>query len=308
MTPVLAPPKGPETAPVQAPPARAEAVLNARDGLVGGAGERKLCPLCPHHCRLAEGGVGLCRARGGPGGADCLNYGEIASLALDPIEKKPLKRFRPGGMVLSVGSFGCNLRCPFCQNHEIAMASRGDGRRADPKELADMAASLKSRGNIGLAYTYNEPLVGHEFVRDCAAEVRARGMKNVLVTNGCFRLAPLEGLIPLIDAANVDLKGFTQSYYDWVGGDFETVKRFIARLAGACHVEVTTLVVPGKNDRAEEIGALAAWLSGLGDIPLHLSRCFPRHRFGGGPTPPDTLDRLADAARAHLRHVYLGNV
>ena len=273
-----------------------------------GSRERKPCPICPHHCNLSEGGIGLCHARGGVGGKDCLNYGDITSIALDPIDKKPLKRFHPGSTVLSVGSFGCNLRCPFCQNHEIATASRRGGQKASPKELADLAASMKARGNIGLAYTYNEPLVGHEFVRDCAAEIRMLGMKNVLVTNGSFCLEPLEGLIPLIDATNVDLKGFTQSYYDWVGGDLETVKRFIARLAGTCHVEVTTLVVPGKNDRAEEIDALAAWLSGLGDIPLHLSRCFPRHRFEGEPTPPDTLYKLADAARAHLKHVYLGNI
>lgn len=307
MTPVLTPTKNPAVAqatPVQIPAQGAEEAEARADGVR----ERKPCPVCPHHCNLAESGTGLCRARGGVGGKDCLNYGDITTISLDPVEKKPLKRFHPGGMVLSVGSFGCNLRCPFCQNHEIAMASHGGGRKASPAELADLAASLKARGNIGLAYTYNEPLVGHEFVRDCAMEVRARGMKNVLVTNGCFCLEPLEGLIPLIDAANVDLKGFTQGYYDWVGGDLETVKRFIARLAGTCHVEVTTLVVPGRNDRVEEIDALAGWLAGLGDIPLHLSRCFPRYRFEGEPTPPDTLHKLADVAKAHLTHVYLGNI
>lgn len=273
-----------------------------------GAPGKAPCPVCPHHCKLAEGNVGLCRARGGQGGKNCLNYGEISSLALDPIEKKPLKRFHPGGAVLSIGSFGCNLRCPFCQNHELSMASPGGGRRMTPQELADLAVSLKPRGNIGLAYTYNEPLVGWEFVRDCAREIRARGMKNVLVTNGSFCVEPMEELIPLIDAANVDLKGFTQGYYDWVGGDFEAVKRFIAYLAGTCHVEVTTLVVPGRNDGVQEIDALAAWLSTLGDIPLHLSRCFPRYRFDAPPTPSSMLYRLADAARAHLKHVYLGNI
>ena len=302
MTSVMTPPKNLETAQAND---RLGVEADARDDR---ARERKPCPVCPHHCNLAAGGTGLCRARGGLGGKDCLNYGDITSISLDQVEKKPLRRFHPGGMVLSVGGFGCNLKCPFCQNHEIAMASRGGGGKASPRELADLAASLKPRGNIGLAYTYNEPLGGFEFVRDCATEVRARGMKNVLVTNGCFCLEPLEELIPLIDAANVDLKGFTQSYYDWVGGDLETVKRFIARLAGTCHVEVTTLVVSGKNDRAEGIGALAEWLAGLGEIPLHLSRCFPRHRFEGEPTPPDTLYKLADAAKAHLRHVYLGNI
>lgn len=308
MTSVSAPPKNPEKPQAPAPFPVPEEAAQAADARVGGEPQRKPCPVCPHHCSLAEGGIGLCRARGGLGGKNCLNYGDVTSISLDPIEKKPLRRFHPGGMVLSVGSFGCNLRCAFCQNHEISMASRGVGRKASPKELVALAASLKSRGNIGLAYTYNEPLVGYEFVRDCAAEVRARGMKNVLVTNGCFCLTPLEGLIPLIDAANVDLKGFTRGFYDWVGGDLETVKRFIARLAKTCHMEVTTLVVPGRNDRAEEIDALAAWLAELGDIPLHLSRCFPRYRFEGEPTPPDTLRKLADVARTHLKHVYLGNL
>ncbi len=292
MTPVLTPTKDPATAQARA----------------GGTPERKPCPVCPHHCNLAEGGTGLCRARGGEGGKNCLNYGDIASLSLDPIEKKPLKRFQPGGMVLSVGSFGCNLRCPFCQNHEISMTSPGGRQKASPKELANLAASLQSKGNIGLAYTYNEPLVGYEFVRDCAKEIRARGMQNVLVTNGSFCLEPLEELIPLIDAANVDLKGFTQEFYGWVGGDLETVKRFIARLAGTCHVEVTTLIVPGRNDGEEEMDRLSSWLSGLGDIPLHLSRCFPRYHFDAAPTPADKLYALADIARTHLKYVYLGNI
>ena len=273
-----------------------------------GALEKARCPVCPHHCALSKGGVGFCRARGGEGGKDCLNYGEISSLSLDPIEKKPLKRFMPGSMVLSVGSFGCNLRCPFCQNCEISMKGPGGGQKATPKELANLAQSLKPKGNIGLAYTYNEPLVGYEFVRDCAKEIRSIGMKNVLVTNGCFCLEPLEELIPLIDAANVDLKGFTQDFYDWVKGDLETVKKFIARLSETCHVEVTTLIVPGKNDSVEEIDRLSAWLSTLGDIPLHLSRCFPRYRFDAAPTPADTLRGLANVARTHLTHVYLGNL
>jgi pyruvate formate lyase activating enzyme len=275
---------------------------------LGGAPKAKTCPVCHRHCRIPEGGTGFCRARGGIGGKDCLNYGDISSMALDPIEKKPLQRFHPGSMVLSVGSYGCNLRCPFCQNHDISMAAQGGGRKVSPTELANLAESLKIKGNIGLAYTYNEPLVGFEFVRDCAKEIRARGMLNVLVTSGSFCLEPLTELIGLIDAANVDLKGFTQGYYDWVGGNLELVKRFIARLVETCHVEVTTLVVPGRNDSVEEIDRLASWLSSLGDIPLHLSRCFPRYHFGEPPTPADTLYKLADTARAHLNHVYLGNI
>ncbi len=170
------------------------------------------CELCFHHCQLEEGQTGLCRARGNRSGTIIpLNYGKLTSLALDPIEKKPLRRFHPGSRILSVGSFGCNLRCPFCQNHEISMAGDGEVQTAEisPEQLADQAVELQNRGNIGVAYTYNEPLVGYEYVRDCAALLHERGMVNVLVTNGTIEDAPLRSLLPLIDAANIDLKGFT---------------------------------------------------------------------------------------------------
>ena len=170
------------------------------------------CELCFHQCKLDEGQTGLCRARGCRDGRVVpLNYGKLTSLALDPIEKKPLRRFRPGSFILSVGSFGCNLRCPFCQNHEISMASEGELYTDwfSPEQLADKAAKLVPRGNIGVAYTYNEPLVGYEYVRDCAALIHERGLVNVLVTNGMIEEAPWRSLLPFIDAANIDLKGFT---------------------------------------------------------------------------------------------------
>ena len=196
--------------------------------------------MCPRHCRLAEGETGFCRARRAEGGrVVAANYGFVTSLALDPIEKKPLAFFRPGSQVLSVGSFGCNLRCPFCQNDAISQCGAdeaqarglGLGRRATPRELARLAARLRDeRGNIGLAYTYNEPLVGWEFVRDCAREIRRRGMCNVLVSNGCAEPAVVDALAPLIDAANIDLKGPGQDYYDWVGGSFDATLRTISTL------------------------------------------------------------------------------
>ena len=180
-----------------------------------------------------------------------LNYGRVTSAALDPIEKKPLARFYPGSMILSVGSFGCILNCPFCQNYEIAGAGEDfPSESVTPHRLAELAEGLKTRGNIGLAYTYNEPLVGWEFVRDCAIEIRARGMKNVLVTNGTAEPEIQRELLPLIDAYNIDLKGVTEEWYKKLGGDLETVKRFIAAAAGAAHVELTTLIVPGENDGA----------------------------------------------------------
>ena len=270
------------------------------------------CELCFHHCKLDEGQTGLCRARGCRNGIVVpLNYGKLTSLALDPIEKKPLRRFHPGSLILSVGSFGCNLRCPFCQNHEISMASEGELHTVlfSPEQLADKAAELVPQGNIGVAYTYNEPLVGYEYVRDLAALVRERGLVNVLVTNGTVEEAPWRALLPFIDAANIDLKGFTTAWYKKLGGDLDTVKRSIALAAEQCHTEVTTLLVPGENDSVDEIRELARWLAGVNpDIPLHLSRFFPRHQMTD--RPPESVERiyrLADEARAYLTYVYTGN-
>ena len=269
------------------------------------------CDICFHHCELDEGRTGLCRARANRGRQIVpLNYGRLTSLALDPIEKKPLRRFHPGGLVLSLGSFGCNLRCPFCQNAEISMAgAEFPARDYSPEALVQLALALRPRGNLGLAYTYNEPLVGYEFVRDCAALVREAGMFNVLVTNGTIEEAPWRALLPLIDAVNIDLKGFTEAWYRRLGGDLETVKRSIALAAEACHLEVTTLVVPGCNDGEDELRALSGWLASLSpDIPLHISRFFPRHRMNDlRPTPVDTVYRLAAVARERLRYVYTGN-
>lgn len=273
----------------------------------------KRCQLCFHRCALEEGQRGICRARVCRGGRIVEeNYGRITSLALDPIEKKPLRHFYPGSFILSVGSYGCNLRCPFCQNDSIAM-SDGSGlaaRRAEPVRLAELAGELRARGNIGLAYTYNEPTVSYDFVVDCARLIHERQMKNVLVTNGSLLSEPLRGLLPLIDAMNVDLKGFTEAYYRWLGGDLETVKNFIRRAVEfGCHVEVTTLVVHGKNDGDDEVERLAAWLASLDrDLPLHLSRFFPRYKVQDRPpTPVARIYRLAELARRHLTYVYEGN-
>ncbi len=256
-----------------------------------------VCGTCPRHCRLAEGAVGFCRARKAQGGRIVsANYGLATSLALDPIEKKPLSFFHPGSYILSIGSFGCNLRCPFCQNDSISQ--RGEGgvptEHITPTQLADVALRLRDeRGNIGVAYTYNEPLVGWEFVRDAAREVRARGLVNVIVSNGCAEAAVIDELAPLIDAANIDLKGPSQEYYDWLGGDFNAACRTIRTLhARGCHVEVTTLVVPGKNDREEDMGDSPSRHAVLSAFPddghaadVRNGRPAPRRRR---PPPPQT--------------------
>ncbi len=178
-----------------------------------------------------------------------------------------------------------------------------------PEALADKALELRRRGNIGVAYTYNEPLIGYEYVRDCAALVHERGMVNVLVTNGTIEEAPWRVLLPLIDAVNIDLKGFTPEWYRRLGGDLETVKRSIVLAAEQCRVEVTTLLVPGENDSVEEVRALAQWLASVDpEIPLHLSRFFPRYQMiNQPPTPVERVYRLADEAREYLSFVYTGN-
>lgn len=270
------------------------------------------CELCFHHCELAEGQTGFCRTRFCRDGAVVpLNYGKITSLALDPIEKKPLRRFRPRSLILSVGSFGCNLHCPFCQNHEISMAGDGTIQTVDmsPEQLADKAAELVPRGNIGVAYTYNEPLVGYEYVRNCAAAVHDRGMVNVLVSNGTIEKQPWQELLPYLDAANIDLKGFTPEWYRRLGGDLDTAKRSIALAAERCHVEVTTLLVPGENDSVDEVRALAQWLASVSpDIPLHLSRFFPQYQMQDRPpTSVERVYQLAEEARNWLAYVYTGN-
>lgn len=277
---------------------------------------KTVCQVCMHHCALEPGQTGLCRARKNEGGEIvCANYGQITSLALDPIEKKPLNDFHPGSMILSVGSFGCNLRCPFCQNHEISMTDGTglDAEQISPGELADLALIWKEQkraGNIGVAYTYNEPLVGWEFVRDTAQLVREYGMVNVLVSNGTASLTVLESLLPYIDAMNIDLKGFREEYYQKLGGDLKTVKAFIARAQESCHVELTTLIVPGENDAPEDMEAQAKWIAGLRPtIPLHITRFFPRYRMRDREaTDAEQLYRLAGIAEKYLEKVYVGNV
>ncbi len=274
---------------------------------------RVLCEICPHGCDIEEGHTGFCGARGNVAcRVTAVNYGRVTSIALDPIEKKPLHRFMPGSTILSVGSFGCNLRCPFCQNCDISMADGNTAETSDmtPEQLVDKALELRPRGNIGIAYTYNEPLIGYEFVYDCAALAHKHGLKNVLVTNGYICEKPLLDILPFIDAMNIDLKGFTEAFYKKISGDLETVKRTIALSAISCHVEVTTLILPGENDSEDEIAALSGWLGSVSsDIPLHLSRFFPRYEYKDrSPTPPETLYTLRDIALKHLKYVYLGNI
>lgn len=276
--------------------------------------EASVCPVCPHACRLSPGQTGLCRARYNKDGRVIpVSFGTLTAIALDPVEKKPLAGFMPGKKVLSVGGFGCNMRCSFCQNHDISQAGRDELSRTEtmsPAELCDLAKELSlTEDNIGVAYTYNEPLISYEYVLESAKLVHDAGLKNVLVTNGNISRQVLEEVLPYIDAMNIDLKVFSDTGYRALGGDFETVRSFIQTAAASCHVEITTLVVPGLSDSEEDMEKEASWIASLDPgIILHITRYFPRYKMKAPPTDVKLIYRLTDIAGSYLDHVFPGNV
>lgn len=278
-----------------------------------------VCSTCFRHCDLEEGMSGACRARiCRDGVVTASGYGEVTAISLDPIEKKPLARFFPGSMVLSVGFLGCNFNCPFCQNYDISYAGKDksleipDTTYIPPERLTEMALGLRDRGNIGLAFTYNEPLTSWEYVRDAGRLSHEAGMKNVLVSNGSASLEVLEEVLPYIDAMNIDLKTFNPDIYsNMLGGSLEAVKAFIGRACKDSHMEITTLVVPGISDSEDMIRDMASWIASLPggkDITYHLTRFFPRYKMDDvRATDVDLIYHLADIAGEYLDHVYTGN-
>ncbi len=273
---------------------------------------RVVCYLCPHHCRLGEGQLGICQARQNlQGKLYSLNYGQVSSISLDPIEKKPLRRFQPGSSILSVGSFGCNFRCSYCQNWSISQ-QKPDTRKISPEELVDLAQQYKNSHPdcIGIAYTYSEPVIWYEYVLDSSRAVKQYGLSNVLVTNGYLEKEPLQELLPYIDAINLDIKSYADDFYRQLcGASLSPVLENARLMAEYCHLEVTTLLIPGKNDTAEEIGALAKFLAEIRpDIPLHLTRYFPNYKMDLPPTPRHSMNQALHEARQYLTHIYLGNV
>lgn len=242
-----------------------------------------------------------------------LYYGVLSSLALDPIEKKPLARFHPGTVILSAGSYGCNMKCPFCQNYSIARVPGGipeEVERIFPEQLLEVALRHRPYGNIGIAFTYNEPIVNFEYVLDCAKLFRAEGLEVVLVTNGQINPEPLDELLPYVTAFNIDLKSFSAEGYRSLGGDLESTLRTIRRAAEEdTHLEITTLVVPGLSDSEEDMEEQASFIAELDpEIPLHLSRYFPAYQSHVPATDVASLRRLKLIADKYLNHVYLGNI
>jgi len=275
-----------------------------------------VCGVCYRHCVIKEGEYGFCGVRTTKDGKVVpANYGQITSMALDPIEKKPLNRFYPGSFIVSVGSYGCNLRCPFCQNYEISWGDEVDlvkkeAEYVSPGELARIAKEQVKNKNIGVAFTYNEPLIAYEYVIDTAKLLKEEGLKTVLVTNGMADISTVKELFEYVDAMNIDLKGFTDNYYsDLLKGDRQMVMDFIKEAVKHCHVELTTLIIPGENDSEDEIDKLSLWISELDpEIPLHISRFFPRfHMTDRDATSVEKIYRLKEVANRHLKYVYTGN-
>lgn len=274
-------------------------------------GNKLECLLCPHFCKLSVGQSGICGARKNTGkGIELLTYGVISGYSLDPIEKKPLYHFFPGKKILSVGSYGCNMRCDFCQNFNISQnLPHSFKQRLTPEEIVQSA--LEETDNSGVAFTYNEPVIWFEYMRDTAVLAKEAGMHTAMVSNGYVNSGPLNEIAEFIDAFNIDLKAFNNDFYrKLTGANLEPVKNTLKQIIKAGrHLEITTLIIPGMNDTDKEMSFQADWIAGeLGkDVPLHLSRYFPMYKRDDPSTSPESLSRLYETASRKLNHVYLGN-
>jgi pyruvate formate lyase activating enzyme len=266
------------------------------------------CCLCPAFCLLTDGKIGICGSRFNRNGELVTdNFGELVSACYDPIEKKPLYHFHPGAVIFSTGANGCNFHCDNCQNWEISQA-KVPTRYVSPEALVKLA---KRNGSIGVAYTYTEPLIWFEYIREAGRLIKKAGMYNVLVTNGYINPEPLMDLLPLIDAANVDLKGMREEFYRKVcKGKMKPVLDNINQFYKAgVHLEVTNLVIPGLNDSDDDFQKLSDFIAGISSqIPLHFSAYFPRFKMNNPPTSTAGLLRAFEIASKKLDFVYLGNV
>ncbi|MDC7227134.1 MAG: AmmeMemoRadiSam system radical SAM enzyme [Spirochaetales bacterium] len=268
------------------------------------------CFLCPNNCKIEDGYFGVCGVRGAVDGRFNLPYnGLISAISTDPVEKKPLYHFHPGKTIFSIGFFGCSLSCPFCQNYRISkeFPAPSDAEPKSPSQIVD--AALKS-GSFGIAYTYSEPLIHYEWLLECLKTARTAGLKNILVTNGYINPEPASELITYIDAVNIDLKSFSEDFYqDVLKGRLQPVKDFITLASKHTHTEITTLVIPDKNDSEEELEQAAGFIAGLGkSIPWHLSAYYPSYKYNQRPTAPEQLISLAEKVSKQLNFVYTGNI
>jgi pyruvate formate lyase activating enzyme len=269
------------------------------------------CILCPHYCKISTGKTGICGVRKNTGEKiDLTTYGVLSGYALDPVEKKPLYHFFPGHNILSIGSFGCNMRCDFCQNYHISQ--RVPDELTNGKRISEIIGdALSAEKNIGIAFTYNEPIISFEYMRDVAQLAKTKGLSTVMVSNGYVNEAPLKEILEFIDAFNIDLKAFNNSFYKKLtGADIEPVKNSLKQISrSGRHLEVTTLVIPQLNDDEKEMKLQTRWIANeLGRfIPFHLSGYFPTYKRNTPPTSEESLKRLFDIASENLDYVYMGN-
>ena len=272
------------------------------------------CQLCPHHCKIANGKAGICQSRRNKGGVLVSDvYGKPCSLAIDPIEKKPLYHFHPGTTCLSIACTGCNFHCLNCQNHDISQVTPLDVGHYDlpPAKVVELCLEHHCPG---IAYTYTEPLTYLEYITDTAKLAHKAGLWNILVTAGYICQEPMNDLLPYLDAANIDLKSFSDDIYMKVsGGHLQPVLDSILAMRDAgVWVELTNLVIPGINDDMLMIQQMCRWIvsNGLANNPLHFCRFFPQYKMQDViPTPIHTLKQAKQIAEYEgIKHVYLGNV
>ena len=265
------------------------------------------CQMCPHYCKIMPGKLGLCRSRKNEDGKLwAINYGETTSIALDPMEKKPLYHFYPGTQILSIACNSCNMQCPFCQNWEISQITVKTEYLA-PDILVKI---FKEHASVGVAFTYTEPLMWFEYLLDVGKHIRSSGGKNVLVTNGLINEQPLLELLPLIDAMNIDLKTINPEVYKkTLHGDLATIKKTIELSHKTCHIEITNLLVTGLNDKKKEIDALIDYVASVDkNIPLHFSKYYPNYEYNKPPTSEKIIQYAYEKAHEKLNYVYLGNI
>lgn len=275
---------------------------------------RVQCLLCPHECIIAQGKEGICKVRKNIGGKLHLDvYGILSATNFDPIEKKPLYHFHPGKEIYSLGSLGCNFKCGCCQNYHIAQSGKKDFPHLTKMDIPDIMKNVRSDPyNIGVAYTYNEPMVWYEYMSDIAREVSLLQYKNVVVSNGFINTEPLLKLTEYIDAFNIDLKGFDSTMYkSFAGGKLKTVLNNLQLIKErGCHLEITFLAIPGINDDTSQFQKMVEWIKqNLGaDVPFHISRYFPNYKLSARATSVELLQILAETANDSMHYVYVGNM
>ncbi len=270
-----------------------------------------ICKLCPRHCMIVEGARGVCMSRYNSGGDLYTENDALSALGLDPIEKKPLFHYQEGKQILSIGASGCNFSCNFCQNYHISQQANVNHIKKTPEEVVEEAVILKKIGNAGIAYTYSEPVIMYEYMKETAILAKKENLINVMVSNGYIEEAPLKAILPYIDAFNIDVKAFTEAAYQkHFRAGFQHIQRTLELIIEKKkHLEISCLIVPGINDDVSEAQAFFSWLAGKDrTIPVHINRYYPAYKATMPATDVEVLKAIADAAMDKMQFVYMGNI